>query len=156
MILVSDFNKIEIKQSVIESLRNYSQLHISDKEAGGVLMGRALINNNFIISANSEPQSRDTRLRCFFQKNKHDHQKIVDSYWKASKGYINYLGEWHTHPESCPKPSSLDLEGWKYNLDLNKNEIFAHVFIIVGTLEIGIWLGIKITKTILNVGYYKI
>jgi|SRR5690625_2521408 len=156
MILKYEFNKIEIKRSVIQSLCNYTQLNNTDKEAGGVLMGRVLINSDFIISANSEPQYRDTRSRCFFQKNKCDHQKIVNNYWKTSNGYINYLGEWHTHPESSPKPSLVDLESWKHNLKLNKNEIYAHIFIIVGTLEIGVWLGIKKTRKIINVGYFNV
>lgn len=120
------------------------------------MLGRALMNNNSIINDISVPQHRDTRSRCFFRKSKSDHQIIVDNYWKASRGYINYLGEWHTHPEKIPKSSSIDLESWMRNLKLNKNEILSHIYIIVGMVEIGVWQGVKESKTIKHIGYFKI
>lgn len=33
--------------------------------------------------------------------------------WKDSKGLVRYVGEWHTHPQNYPAPSSIDLTEWQ-------------------------------------------
>jgi integrative and conjugative element protein (TIGR02256 family) len=32
--------------------------------------------------------------------------------WKTTGGEVDYLGEWHTHPESIPSPSGIDQHEW--------------------------------------------
>ena len=52
--------------------------------------------------------------------------------FKKSKGKCIYLGEWHTHPEDYPTPSSLDRKSLVDQIlksQLNSNKIFG---IIIG------------------------
>ena len=48
---------------------------------------------------------------------------------KLSLGTKSYLGEWHTHPEPNPRPSSLDITEWKKTANYNEDML---LFLIVG------------------------
>ena len=54
---------------------------------------------------------------------------------------MNYLGEWHTHPEDVPSPSSHDRRDWLRTLDTAQFEQSFLFFIIVGRTSIGVWEG---------------
>jgi len=43
---------------------------------------------------------------------KYPAQLIVIKDWVLSGGAVNYLGEWHTHPESKPTQFLKDCENW--------------------------------------------
>jgi integrative and conjugative element protein (TIGR02256 family) len=70
--------------------------------------------------------------RCFFFKNKDEHQTVIDEKWEETKGTCNYLGEWHTHPEDHPTPSSIDIKTWFRLVKETKFEFGELYFIIVG------------------------
>uniref|UniRef100_UPI003CED28D9 Mov34/MPN/PAD-1 family protein n=1 Tax=Enterobacter cloacae complex sp. 280C5 TaxID=3395861 RepID=UPI003CED28D9 len=43
-----------------------------------------------------------------------------------SDGFLVYLGEWHTHPEDFPQPSSTDLRSWRTGLKDDRANGFAY------------------------------
>ena len=47
-----------------------------------------------------------------FERTPLGHASIALARWRASHGTVRYLGEWHTHPEDQPTPSSLDRSEW--------------------------------------------
>jgi integrative and conjugative element protein (TIGR02256 family) len=57
--------------------------------------------------------------------------------WEKSQETMDYLGEWHTHPENNPRPSALDLREWR---QISKRRGEPMMFIIVGIMEW--WVGI--------------
>ena len=56
---------------------------------------------------------------------------------------MDYLGEWHTHPEDLPKPSDKDLREWRILLREQRRPL---VFLIVGLK--GCWVGVGSGSTI--------
>ena len=52
---------------------------------------------------------------------------------------MDYLGEWHTHPESHPQPSHLDMREW---LNICGRRRAPMIFIIQGTISCWVGLGI--------------
>lgn len=129
-------------------MMKYRQFKQKDTEAGGILIGRILIeNNNFIIDDVSEPMFSDVRKRAKFKRKSETHQAYFDSEWTASDGRCFYLGEWHTHPERNPQPSNIDLKDWKRIVNLNFESDFLF-FIILGTNELKVWCGDRNQKTI--------
>ncbi len=43
---------------------------------------------------------------------------------KSQNGILQYIGEWHTHPEPQPRPSNCDYQGWSQLLSNGKfNEL---------------------------------
>lgn len=132
----------EISNEVLAQMLSYRQKKSNDLEAGGVLLGRFITNSkNIIVDELSKPSIMDKRTRNSFKRDQKTHQKIIDNFWKMSNGKCNYLGEWHTHPESYPKPSDIDVSSWKKIL---KEDVFSSrylYFIIIGIKDYSLWEG---------------
>ncbi|WEA41641.1 Mov34/MPN/PAD-1 family protein [Lysinibacillus fusiformis] len=143
MIFISKYGiKIQIKPIVLRGLFHYKQVNKSDFEAGGILIGRFLSENeNVIIDNYTEPSCYDIRKRYYFERLTKVHQDILNKVWKESCGTQNYLGEWHTHPEDVPSPSLHDLRSWRILLQNQNKDVNKLFFIIVGIKEIRIWEG---------------
>jgi integrative and conjugative element protein (TIGR02256 family) len=50
----------------------------------------------------------------------------------------DYVGEWHTHPEDVPAPSTIDLQEW--SIVMKRNPGKPMIFLIVGRKEE--WFGV--------------
>lgn len=119
----------------------YRQVRWTDTEAGGILIGRILEeDNNMIIDDVSEPMPTDRRKRTRFSRKTDGHQEYMNDAFEREKGCCFYFGEWHTHPERTPVPSSIDREEWKrlLNLEFESKCLF---FLIVGIAELKVWYG---------------
>lgn len=130
-----------IRPEAIVKMQKYKQDELFSSEAGGILIGRILIENeHFIIDDVSEPMSTDKRSRFRFRRRPEGHQEYFNSILKRENGCCFYLGEWHTHPEYVPTPSSVDRKEWNrlVRLDFENDALF---FIIVGIKEIKVWYG---------------
>ncbi len=136
--------QVKLDRTVIENMHQFAQHGRHSKEAGGVLVGRHIIkSNNIVIDNISTPTTHDRRSHYRFFRSRVDHQSFIDNIWRESRATCNYLGEWHTHPEQIPTPSSLDLSEWKRKLS---EDIFGGdylYFIIVGISCIRMWEGNK-------------
>lgn len=53
---------------------------------------------------------------------------------------MDYVGEWHTHPELNPFPSAIDRHGWEH---ICSSRNAPMLFIIAGT-EDRLWIGLGI------------
>lgn len=101
-----------IELSVTEMLETYIQDGASDDEAGGILIGRRTVSGHIVVSEASTPQSTDERSRFGILRNRVGHQEMARERWQSSKGELDYVGEWHTHPEDIPCPSIIDRADW--------------------------------------------
>lgn len=137
-----------IPEALLTQLRQYRQKSVADCEAGGVLIGtwrvagkaHQLVRHAEITDV-TVPVKGDSRTRFgFIRRSKHHLEKIKHA-WSQSKHKQSYLGEWHTHPEPHPKPSSIDLHEWRNNLNSSQA-----IVIIVGIKSewIGLWNGSEI------------
>ncbi len=142
---------LEIKKQVLDEFKRYIQTEPSKKESGGILIGRYIKDTpNAIVDICTIPQPEDQQKRYFFKRSKKYHQEILDLIWEKSNSTQNYLGEWHTHPESKPVPSSHDLREWR-NLLNRQNEDVRYIFyVIVGIDEIFAWRGCTKCKQIVE------
>lgn len=133
---------IKIDTRALDEMFLYKQEKKEMEEAGGVLLGRFIKESkNIIIDKITVPMIGDLRSRYSFKRAAKMHQIIIDREWEKSKGTCNYLGEWHTHPENYPTPSSVDKNDWKRKL---KGDIYSSrylYFIIIGIKELVIWEG---------------
>lgn len=69
------------------------------------------------------------------------HNAFAVSAYEASGGREDYLGLWHTHPESDPSPSSQDLRDWRRALKRGSFNGAGLFFLIVGCQKIRCWFG---------------
>ena len=96
-------SKIVIPSNIFISLLEFRQLG-SESEAGGIFVGKRLLNNSILIINFSRPQDNDVRSRYKFSK-------------------------WHTHPENIPTASIVDIQSWERIISDNDDRLF---FLIIG------------------------
>src|SRR5687767_11009440 len=112
---------------------SYRQHAPSSCEAGGVLLGRLIRNScDAIVDEGTSPTPQDHRGRFFFRRAGPPTQRRITEAWFQSEGVVNYLGEWHTHPEDVPSPSSTDLKNWRKLVRTARFEQDSLIFVIVG------------------------
>jgi len=134
--------RLKLSSEALEQMSKYIQDERKKTEGGGVILGRFIIEtNDIVIDFVTEPMPGDKRSRTRFKRGVKNHQAIIDKYWYISNGTINYLGEWHTHPEPIPNPSFIDVKSWKKMLSYDKFDSQCLYYIIIGTNEIGVWEG---------------
>jgi integrative and conjugative element protein (TIGR02256 family) len=136
-----DHRKLIITDNIVEKLFDYRQTEIEHREAGGLLIGRHLLEErHFVVDHITEPSWLDKRLPTFFFRSNR-HNKILKKIWKKSDSTQTLIGLWHTHPEPVPTPSSVDYNDWKSTLrygDFAGEHLF---FMIVGTMKSSVWQG---------------
>lgn len=128
---INEKSILNIEDQAYEKLLSYRS---QDKENGGVLLGCVFSDySQIFITDISVPSRHDKRGKYFFIRNKNNAQRIINANWHASNGSVNYLGEWHTHPEIFPTPSATDKKLIYDCLHKNKNVFDGLFLIIVGT-----------------------
>lgn len=116
--------------------------HVQDShmapEGGGILMGCVRGAHLQILQATA-PSPHDSRFRFLFIREAARHRQIAEGLWRSSGGIIRYLGEWHTHPEDHPQPSTLDRREWK-TLAQAREDSRPLLAVIVGRLSLHVEL----------------
>jgi len=130
--------------SIVEKFTQYKK---KDPESGGIILGK-IIDKQINILKLSIPTPLDNSSRANFERNKVSAQIILDYEFYNSGGQLIYLGEWHTHPESFPSPSSIDLKMLKNQFSNNKLNTDFLILMIKGTE--GMYL-----RIIDNKGYFE-
>lgn len=126
-----------IEGHIWDFLFSHAQTKSNAAEAGGILLGHRAGGHIHVISATG-PLPNDKRARLRFDRLDTGHQKAARDAWASSGGTVDYVGDWHTHPQSVPTPSSKDHVEWK---KLTKALPSSHLFAIVGSSGNSFWLG---------------
>lgn len=145
----SNGGRLKLPAEVIASIYGYVQNDRHKPEAGGIMLGRYILDSlDIVIDIVSYPMPGDRATRTTFFRKKLAHQQIIDREWEASNHTCTYLGEWHTHPEPYPSPSCIDEFNWKRKLKKDVVDSDSLFFLIVGTSEMRMWEGRKSLRTI--------
>lgn len=106
---------VVVEASAHNLMRQYRQVGSSDHESGGVLIGERR-GKSFVVKEITTPSTIDKSARYSFTRKSYHHQTAVNMSNQLSGGTSNYIGEWHTHPQDNPYPSSVDFENWSASL----------------------------------------
>jgi integrative and conjugative element protein (TIGR02256 family) len=146
---LSNKGSLKIDAPALKKMLSYRQDRKRDSEAGGVLLGRFIIDSKeVVVDKVSVPMIGDKRTRYSFHRDLRKHQLMINREWENSSGTCHYLGEWHTHPEPEPSPSDQDLTNWKNHLKRDHFSSRYLYFVIVGTEEVCLWEGDRRTLKI--------
>lgn len=81
-------------------------------ENGGYLIGRIIKGtHDRVVDCFTEVHPGDEATEVTLFLTDPYHQWKINREWELNGGSV--IGHWHTHDEMYPKPSSVDLEGWK-------------------------------------------
>jgi len=78
-------------------------------ETGGALFGYTN-EDNIVIACAYGPGPRARHRRTTFDPHPATTQSLIDAIWNESEARYRYLGSWHSHPGSIPRPSGTDVQ----------------------------------------------
>lgn len=123
----------------VEQMQAFAQRAWRDAEAGGVLLGRHLLDSHdVVVDEVTTPQATDRRARASFFRSRR-HETLARERWQLQSSTLAYLGLWHTHPEADPTPSGVDRNDWTQAVSRDTYEGDRLFFPIVGTRCIRVW-----------------
>lgn len=111
--------KIDIKFT-----RNY--------ETGGILLGKFNKENRVVEITEVHELKTNFFSRILYKRSGRKAQKIINRRWHETNGVINYIGEWHTHPNMQAVPSSTDISSLKEITEKVKGVLPGTILIIAG------------------------
>lgn len=136
---VTPGRRLIIVQSAVEQMFSFAQYRWWQREAGGVLLGRHLLDSHdLVVDEVTTPQNGDGRSRFGFFRSKR-HEELAQARWAQQAGTGAYLGLWHTHPEADPTPSCVDRQDWAQAVSNDGFDGDRLFFPIVGTCHIRVW-----------------
>ena len=131
---------LRISEHALATIEPYRQRRSAAPEAGGVLLGRLIVERpDVVVDAVTVPSRWDRWSRFGFVRAASPTQRAISRAWENSTGEQNYLGEWHTHPEDDPTPSGVDLSNWDRLARDARFEQDALFFVIAGRAHIRAW-----------------
>lgn len=135
-----------VESSLLQRLENFRQINITTPEAGGILMGYRRGMHTHVTEA-TFPASEDVQSRFGFVRRAAHHKHIAVRRWKDTGETLDYVGEWHTHPEDDPAPSDIDIHHW---MKITRSSTRPMVFVIIGRKRN--WCGVGWERGIRCVG----
>ncbi|UYO55181.1 Mov34/MPN/PAD-1 family protein [Rhodopseudomonas palustris] len=132
MIFLADTRLVLTSEEVDRLMKRYISEREDSLEAGGLLLGHFRGPHIEVVKCTA-PYEGDLRSRYRFIRKDPRHQCVATTEWNASGGEINYVGEWHTHPEPYPKPSHIDRKCWQQKI--RSRHSTPLVFLILGTVS---------------------
>ncbi len=144
--MLGNGKKLIILSEVVERLFAFRQTKKHQREAGGLLIGRHILETeHLVVDRITEPSWRDWRLASLFHRSNH-HNRMLHRSWIDSEKTLTLLGLWHTHPQSIPHPSDIDWEDWRKTLFHGDYVGDSLVFLIVGRRRLRVWQGDRAVK----------
>jgi integrative and conjugative element protein (TIGR02256 family) len=136
---VTPDQRLIFTENAVQQMLAHVQWSFWKREAGGVLLGRHLLDSNdVVVDEVTGPQSSDRRTRISFFRSK-KHEELAKVRWSEEENTLAYLGLWHTHPEDSPTPSGVDRKDWQQAVEKDTFDGPQLFFPIVGRREIRVW-----------------
>lgn len=127
---------VDFSAKALDVMYARRQLQRSQVEAGGILIGRFYPAKNLIIvECATRPGYGDVGTRKTWRRDPLRAMRLANLA-NLRDSSLHYVGEWHTHPEKDPRPSTRDIETL---IELESNSTIVAkglVFAIQGTADL--------------------
>ena len=132
--------EVQVEAGPLSVFAAHRQTRLFHREAGGQLFGRAG-RKRWKVTHATGPNRRDRRCRLRFEPDRGREQREIAAF--HARG-LDYLGDWHTHPEDTPSPSPRDLASIEDIVRRSAHEMPGFLLCIVGRDEPpdGLWLSL--------------
>lgn len=138
MIFLARGHLVILAEQVVAEIKRFTGPDETNLEAGGILLGCYRGPHVEILECTT-PMPLDKRTRYGFVRSDPGHQRRALAAWNASNRTVNFVGEWHTHPEERPSPSRVDRDTWADQMNQRINDPL--IFIIAGRAAVYCSLG---------------
>jgi integrative and conjugative element protein (TIGR02256 family) len=129
-----------LSPEVLNHFHMHRQGHGAKSEVGGQLFAELTSDRVQIVRATG-PNVTDKRGWTWFNPDRRRQNAEIKRLF--SQG-LHFVGDWHTHRELQPKPSSLDLTSMQDCFKKSRHQLKAFVMVIVGqaSFPAGLWVGL--------------
>jgi integrative and conjugative element protein (TIGR02256 family) len=107
----------------------YQQIESFSAEAGGQLFAR-FSDAEIRVERATGPRISDRRSRFGYVPDRRREQEEIDAL--HGRG-LHFIGDWHTHPEPNPRPSTSDIHSIRQAVRDSKHHLNGFVLLIAGT-----------------------
>ena len=128
---------------LIEDVGRYGRF----RERGGILLGHRR-GRHFEVLEATLPMRWDRGSLLSFRRSARGHQAGSRQEMERSGGTVDWVGEWHSHPEAVPSPSGIDRASWR---EIARERAAPMVFLIIGYS--GLWLGLAMPGDAVPIRY---
>lgn len=119
---------VVLTDSVLAHFDRYRQIRVGSLEAGGQLFAR--FDSDIIrVERATGPRSSDRRGPTEFIPNRMAERREIR---RAFTDGFHYVGDWHTHPESTPNPSQIDIQSFREMYRKSRHGLASFLMVIVG------------------------
>lgn len=128
---------VVIRAHALATFEAHRQRRFFQREAGGQLFARVRDDDWEIVAATG-PRSRDRRGRFSFWPHRASEQEEIFQHHALG---LDYVGDWHTHPEDIPTPSTDDLTSIGEVVRRSTHHLPGFLLLIVGRRPFpkGLW-----------------
>lgn len=128
---------IRINPQALAVFDAHRQRRFYQREAGGQLFARVR-GHDWEIAVATGPRSRDRRGRFSFRPHRASEQEEI---FRHHEFGLDYIGDWHTHPEDVPSPSPDDLSSIAELVRRSTHNLPGFLLVIVGRQQFpqGLW-----------------
>ena len=136
---------LRVEPQALATIERFRQTDSSAPEAGGMLLASIEPDLVRIVRA-TEPAATDRRTRFAFVPTLNHQQRVIDKQFQSG---LHFVGEWHTHPEPRPTPSSVDLRSMATCFRDSRHQLASLVMVILGTEASfdGLWVSLHTDTT---------
>lgn len=123
---------------VVAHFHSHRQKGKIKTEVGGQLFA-ALVKNEVRVVKATGPNAADKRGWAWFKPDQRNQNVEIKQLFDQQ---LHFVGDWHTHPESQPTPSSWDTESMEECYKKSRHQLKAFMMVIVGRAEFpsGLWV----------------
>jgi integrative and conjugative element protein (TIGR02256 family) len=76
------------------------------------------------------PRDADCRSRYLYLPSRREEQKEI---YEMHRNGLHFVGDWHTHPEPIPKPSTSDIRTINEAVAKSRHHLQGFIMVIVGS-----------------------
>ncbi|TBZ57144.1 Mov34/MPN/PAD-1 family protein [Rhizobium leguminosarum] len=130
--------KVELTSAALASMISHRQDGFFSKEAGGQMFAK-LSPDHWCIEVATGPRHGDKRGRFHFWPNRKAEQEEINRFYEQG---LEFVGDWHTHPENVPRPSRQDVTSVQNIVRESVHHLPGVLMCIVGLKDppAGIWM----------------
>lgn len=131
---------VEFAPEALAAMLRHRQTGWLSKEAGGQMFAR-LSPTRWRIEVTTGPRRGDQRGRFHFWPDRKAEQEEINRFFEQG---LEFVGDWHTHPEEVPRPSASDIVSAENIVRESTHHLPGILMCIVGRRQppAGLWLSL--------------